>query len=114
MTVARRMRSDDDWQALRHEVLEKFTPSAPVTTRDLFAGRAPQLIQCMDVIAERGRHGIIYGEPGVGKTSISQVAILATITARPMASAGRLSPRGPLGIGSLDVENVNPAIFRPG
>jgi Cdc6-like AAA superfamily ATPase len=27
----------------------------------------------MDVIAERGRHGIIYGEPGVGKTSISQV-----------------------------------------
>ena len=67
------MRTEEDWQALRHEVLEKFTPSAPVTTRDLFAGRATQLLQCMDVIAERGRHGIIYGEPGVGKTSISQV-----------------------------------------
>jgi Cdc6-like AAA superfamily ATPase len=67
------MRTEEDWQSLRHEVLEKFTPSAPVTTRDLFAGRAIQLLQCMDVIAERGRHGIIYGEPGVGKTSISQV-----------------------------------------
>lgn len=73
MQAARKMRTDEDWAALRHEILEKFTPSAPVTTKDLFAGRAKQLIQCMDVVAERGRHGIIYGEPGVGKTSISQV-----------------------------------------
>ena len=67
------MRSEEDWSSLRHEVLEKFTPSTPVTTRDLFAGRANQLLQCVDVVAERGRHGVIYGEPGVGKTSISQV-----------------------------------------
>lgn len=73
MAISRKMRTDEDWASLRHEILEKFTPSAPVTTRDLFAGRATQLMQCMDVIAERGRHGIIYGEPGVGKTSISQV-----------------------------------------
>jgi Cdc6-like AAA superfamily ATPase len=27
----------------------------------------------LDVVSERGRHAIIYGEPGVGKTSIAQV-----------------------------------------
>ena len=73
MAIVRKMRTSEDWMALRHEVVEKFTPSTPVTTKDLFAGRARQLLQCMDVVAERGRHGIIYGEPGVGKTSISQV-----------------------------------------
>ncbi|MEQ1549461.1 MAG: hypothetical protein ABL918_12570 [Chakrabartia sp.] len=36
------------------------------------------------------------GEPAV--SSISPVAIFPIITARPMASAGRFSPRGPLGM----------------
>jgi hypothetical protein len=46
-------------------------------------------------------------------SSISPVAIFAIITARPMASAGRFSPRGPLGILTVPVrvallnENTN-------
>ena len=65
--------SDEDWRAKRWEVAELFTPSAPVTTADLFAGRRAQVTKLLDVISERGRHAIIYGEPGVGKTSLSQI-----------------------------------------
>ncbi len=65
--------TDDDWTAKRFETAELFTPSAPITASELFAGRRPQITQLLDVIGERGRHAIIYGEPGVGKTSISQI-----------------------------------------
>lgn len=65
--------ADDDWMAKRFEVSELFTPSAPITTAELFAGRREQISKLVDVIGERGRHAIIYGEPGVGKTSIAQI-----------------------------------------
>jgi Cdc6-like AAA superfamily ATPase len=70
--IAREM-TDEDWNAKRFEVSELFTPSAPITTAELFAGRRHQITKLVDVIGERGRHAIIYGEPGVGKTSISQI-----------------------------------------
>ncbi len=50
-----------------------FTPSAPVAIADLFAGRQKQLAQIIDAIGERGRHAILYGEPGVGKSSLAQI-----------------------------------------
>lgn len=76
--------TEEDWRAKRWEVSELFTPSAPVTTADLFQGRRKQINQLLDVIGERGRHAIIYGEPGVGKTSLSQVIkmVIPTKTSR--------------------------------
>jgi Cdc6-like AAA superfamily ATPase len=70
--VSKKRRTDEEWRALRFDVSELFTPSAPITTTELFAGRREQLLKLLDVVGERGRHAIIYGEPGVGKTSISQ------------------------------------------
>lgn len=63
----------EDWRALRFEAGQIFTPSTPIGLAETFAGRAPQINKLLDVIGERGRHAIIYGEPGVGKTSIAQV-----------------------------------------
>ncbi|MFC7502888.1 ATP-binding protein [Nocardioides sp. CPCC 206347] len=50
-----------------------FSPSTPVTTRDVFAGRRDQLNRVMDVVAQSGRHAVIYGDRGVGKTSLARV-----------------------------------------
>lgn len=69
----RRKLTDEDWSALRFEVGDLFTPSTPVSTADLFAGRRPQIIKLIETVSERGRHAVIYGEPGVGKTSIAQI-----------------------------------------
>lgn len=57
----------------RFEVNQLFTPSTPVTMAELFAGRSNQMTRINDTIAERGRHAIIFGERGVGKTSLVQV-----------------------------------------
>jgi DNA-binding NtrC family response regulator len=45
-----------------------FTPSAPINDKALFAGRIDQVRQVMDAVSQRGRHAVIYGERGVGKT----------------------------------------------
>lgn len=70
--VARKFTSED-WQALRFETGQIFTPSAPIGVAELFAGRTDQISQLLDAVSERGRHCIVYGEPGVGKTSLVQI-----------------------------------------
>ena len=40
---------------------------------DLFAGRKAQLNKVIDAANQRGQHAIVYGERGVGKTSLARV-----------------------------------------
>ena len=61
---------------LRLRVGQAFSPAAPVARRDLFAGRTKQLESLVDVAFEQGQHAIIYGERGVGKTSLATVLAL--------------------------------------
>jgi Cdc6-like AAA superfamily ATPase len=63
----------DDLPSLRFEIQNLFTPSTPIKLVELFAGRRPQIGQLLEAVAEPGRHAMIYGERGVGKTSLSQV-----------------------------------------
>jgi Cdc6-like AAA superfamily ATPase len=53
---------------------EVFTPGAPINVRDLFAGRIEQLGKILDAVAQRGYHAVLYGERGVGKTSLANIA----------------------------------------
>ena len=50
-----------------------FTPAAPVDKQALFAGRTKQLRKVMDAVVQRGQHAIVFGERGVGKTSLANV-----------------------------------------
>jgi Cdc6-like AAA superfamily ATPase len=50
-----------------------FTPAIPVGQSSVFAGRLEQLQQVIDAIAQPGVHVVIFGEPGVGKTSMANI-----------------------------------------
>lgn len=50
-----------------------FSPIAPIKTRDLFFGRIQQIQNVCDAINEPGQHAILYGERGVGKTSLGNI-----------------------------------------
>ena len=52
---------------------EVFTPSAPINQLSLLAGRVSQLRAVSDVILQRGGHAVLFGERGVGKTSLASV-----------------------------------------
>lgn len=59
---------------LRHALAQSFRPAAPINSRDLFAGRTMQVNELFSMVAQPGQHGVIYGERGVGKTSLATVA----------------------------------------
>ncbi|CAN7616110.1 ATP-binding protein [Caballeronia sp. LjRoot34] len=67
------------------EVSKVFTPTAPVDGKALFAGRHDQLRQVIDAVNQKGQHAIIFGERGVGKTSLVNVLaeFLPMMGARP-------------------------------
>ncbi|MEH2175710.1 ATP-binding protein [Nostoc sp.] len=48
-----------------------FTPSRPVMTREFFFGRFNEINRIFSAINEEGKHIILYGERGVGKTSLA-------------------------------------------
>lgn len=54
-------------------VSSAFTPSAPVDSLDLFAGRFAQVQDVVSAVSQKGRHVGLYGERGVGKTSLANV-----------------------------------------
>lgn len=66
-----------------------FTPAVPVSEEALFAGRINEIRRVVDVINQRGAHAVIYGERGVGKTSLANV--IASKLTNP--SMPILSPR---------------------
>ncbi|QKV77613.1 ATP-binding protein [Amycolatopsis sp. Hca4] len=53
---------------------DSFRPSSPVDRQSLFKGRINQLSQIFSAVQELGQHAVIYGERGVGKTSLSYMA----------------------------------------
>jgi hypothetical protein len=62
-----------DWKSLRNEVLETFTPGPAINEVAQFAGRKATIQRLQDIAIERARHAIIFGERGVGKTSLANI-----------------------------------------
>lgn len=55
------------------EASRVFTPAAPIDDRTLFAGRLRQVQNVIDAVNQKGQHAIIFGDRGVGKTSLANV-----------------------------------------
>ena len=66
-----RPQTDEDWQARIYDALEAFSPGAPIDELDLLAGRQAQIDRMIDTVMQRGQHAILYGERGVGKSSLA-------------------------------------------
>ena len=62
-----------DLDARYFELGRVFRPHAPIDEARLFAGRRDQIADMLDAIFQTGRHAILYGERGVGKTSLAKV-----------------------------------------
>jgi len=63
--------AEDEFTRLLAELNGAFTPATPLQSRELFAGRIDQIQAVVEGITEPGRHVILYGERGVGKTSLA-------------------------------------------
>ena len=80
-------KTDDDWKQLDWEVMQLFSPGAPIDESELFAGRTTQVLRIIDAVFQRGQHVIVYGERGVGKTSFAN-----TFSVKMSAATNFLAP----------------------
>lgn len=62
----------DDWIALEFEITQLFD-GAPIDEEELFAGRANEVTRILRAVLEKSKHVVLFGERGVGKTSLSNI-----------------------------------------
>ena len=66
-----RSQTDEDWKIRIYDVLQAFSPGAPIDEFSLLAGRLSQIDKMIETVMQRGQHAILYGERGVGKSSLA-------------------------------------------
>jgi Cdc6-like AAA superfamily ATPase len=62
-----------NYEALALKLGQVFTPSATVRKEELFRGRKTEVRAVVDAINQIGQHVVLYGEAGVGKTSLGEI-----------------------------------------
>ena len=68
---------DKQWAIAQVTAQTIFNPSSPIDEDRLFSGRITQVNDLLCVVYEKGAHAILFGERGVGKSSLAN-----TITAK--------------------------------
>lgn len=58
---------------LKVAVSQVFRPGTPIDKQQLFAGRLDQVNDVLNAALQPGRHVMMFGERGVGKTSLAKV-----------------------------------------
>src|SRR5215469_3246330 len=62
-----------DMMKRKVRVSSAFRPGTPIDKFELFAGRMDQVNDVLNAALQPGRHVIMFGERGVGKTSLARV-----------------------------------------
>ena len=62
----------DEWMALEFDIASLFD-GAPINEEELFAGRASEVVKILQTVIARSKHVVLFGERGVGKTSLSNI-----------------------------------------
>lgn len=75
-------RSNDRLSTMRAKLRYVFTPSQPVGDRRMFAGREAILKTVIGAIEDQRLHVVLYGERGIGKTSMLHMLTQAATEAR--------------------------------
>lgn len=77
----------------RATLLNAFTPSREVVEPELFAGRQKQILELCDALQTAGQIPVIYGDRGLGKTSLAVQAQLIAMGATELLDSIKASDR---------------------
>ncbi len=73
-----------DYEGISLRLSSVFQPAAPINSEKLFRGRISQIRAVVDAINQPGRHAILFGGRGVGKTSLGKTLRAKLTTAEPV------------------------------
>ena len=81
-----------DFNELKLKVSGLFTPGAPINSQDLFSGRLDQVNDVLNAAIQPGRHVVMFGERGVGKTSLAKViSTMVSVSGQKMLRCGTIN-----------------------
>ncbi|MBU6463892.1 MAG: AAA family ATPase [Bradyrhizobium sp.] len=69
---AQKPKTADDWFQLAFDIQQLFD-GAPIDEEDLFAGRSSEVHRIIETVFSKSKHVVLFGEKGVGKTSLSNI-----------------------------------------
>lgn len=64
---------EDEKYRLRATCVNTFTPGKPLTQLDLLSGRESEISKVLEAVMSPGQHAAIFGERGVGKSSLANL-----------------------------------------
>jgi replication-associated recombination protein RarA len=114
--VSPRLKRGEPEQVDRLRALsEAFRPSAPIDRRSLFSGRTAQLGELFAAVDQPGQHAVVFGERGVGKTSLTAVAAETLGSAQVLASRTTCDRSDDFGsVWRKSFDGIQVTISRPG
>jgi Cdc6-like AAA superfamily ATPase len=114
--VSPRLKRGEPEQVDRLRALsEAFRPSAPIDRRSLFAGRTAQLGELFAAVDQPGQHAVVFGERGVGKTSLTAVAAETLGSAQVLASRTTCDRSDDFGsVWRKSFDGIQVTVSRPG
>src|SRR5207302_10200914 len=68
------MKSEERW-AYQSKLSDIFRPGAPIDSKQLFSGRQSQVDDVVNATFQPGQHVAMFGERGVGKTSLAKTLV---------------------------------------
>lgn len=71
-TEIKKPSTPEEWAILAFEITGLFD-GAPIDEEQLFAGRMDEVMKMLTAVMERSKHVVLFGERGVGKTSLSNI-----------------------------------------
>jgi Cdc6-like AAA superfamily ATPase len=71
MAISQSERAD-----LEFKLGQYFKPTMPINREDLFSGRRGVTQEVLDAVNQSGQHVVLYGERGVGKTSLANMIMI--------------------------------------
>ena len=73
MTEGERYATRDEAEAVELAAGRFFLPNTPISVKELFSGRRTQIRLLLDTVHQPGLHAAVFGERGVGKTSLANI-----------------------------------------
>ena len=80
---------DNDWVSKDIYVSQLFSPTAPILEAEMFSGRENEMTKLIDAVFQRGQHSVVFGNRGVGKSSLINTF---NVKIMPMAQSAVMFP----------------------
>ena len=104
--------SQSERDELEFQLGQYFKPTMPINREDLFSGRRGITREVLDAVNQQGQHIILYGERGVGKTSLANMIMIRAKCPTAHIMAPHINCTGASSYNSIWIALLEDVIYR--